>query len=128
MNRKLAQNHVDRLIRAHNLTLVQDRPAEQAKIILETRTVYGPKLRTVTDYLTTLHEIGHIVSTQSLGWGTRHARSRGRRRTHDRFMSEAAAWAWAYQHASPTILKQASERDYGRLGSLLMSYGFAPVS
>ena len=125
MDRKAAQKHLERVAKRHNITLRQipALTAETAGCSLSKRTAYGPVLRTVADYVSMLHECGHLASPTAQTWEARHSTSRGRERHHDMFMIEAAAWAWAFRQASRTILAQATARDGQRMGAMLMSYG-----
>lgn len=73
-----------------------------------------PVVRSVTDYLVGLHELGHR--------GQPYARRMHRAHDARVLVREAWAWVWAIEHALPRLMALTTERDWQELAECRPAY------
>lgn len=122
--RLAAEEHVNELAEKHRIYVRRSRTWDTSEADGVTMMVQIPKvIRTGTDYLAALHEIGHLVDPVAREHEMRWSRSKGKRHTDaETLMVEAAAWAWAVRNAKPAILKAVTKADWRRVGMCWASW------
>lgn len=90
--RARAQEHVAELCSKHRITARRASRWYKAVAFPLTRIIYfPPRMENETDYLVSLHEIGHVVDRRaSKLWLTENQTNA--------ILCEASAWAWAYRN------------------------------
>lgn len=122
--RLAAEEHINAVAEQHRIYVRRCATWDGSEADPVTRMVMVPKtIRTGTDYLAALHEIGHLVDPIAREHETRYSRSKGKR-NHDSetLLIEAAAWAWAAREAKPGILKAFTKADWRRIGMCWVSW------
>lgn len=115
-DRRAAWAHLRRLAAEHRVKLHATQARWDSEAHMGTRQAFVPRqLRAPVDYLVALHEIGHIVSPLA-------RRLIGNRQYQHEVAAEAAAWAWAVEHAEPAVLALAGERDWELVGEAMTSH------
>jgi hypothetical protein len=80
-------------------------------------------IRTGTDYLTALHEMGHLVDRTAMQYDLSYCYAHGRRAGNAELaVREAACWAWAFRNAKSAVLKGFTKGDWLRIGTSWVSY------
>lgn len=124
--RQMAEKHIDELAAKHRIYVRRSRAWDTSEAALTTMMVMIPKqIRTGTDYLAALHEIGHLVDPDARELDVLRSRKEGKKRVSDMMetaLNEAAAWAWAVQNAEPRILKAFTKADWKRIGCCWVSW------
>jgi len=122
--RLAAERHINELAEQHRIYVRRSRTWDTSEADSVTRMVQVPKqIRTGTDYMAALHEIGHLVDPIAREHEMRYSRSKGKRNTDaETLMVEAAAWAWAARVAKPQILKAMTKADWRRIGCCWVSW------
>lgn len=120
----MAKDHLVDLAREHHIEIHWTKEWRTAECDHGTRQAFLPALiRSALDYLTALHELGHLVDGVALdssnAFEALHAR---RDRHYRRTLEEAAAWAWAVRHARPTLLQQMTPRHWAKVGWCWATY------
>lgn len=92
-----------------------DKPYLDAESDVPTRQVWLPKVRTVVDYLVSLHEFGHILSPLAV---TLHNIGN----LQEEMACEAAAWGWAFENAAPELLDMLTDADWTLLLAMFRTF------
>lgn len=121
--RILATEHIDQLAAEHRITVRRSKTWLTSEADIPTRQVFvAAKLRTATDYLASLHEIGHIVDRTARAHRDRQFTARRHERYREALVEEAAAWAWAVEHALPAMRRAMTQADWRRVGDAWLTY------
>jgi hypothetical protein len=122
--RLAAEEHINQLAERHRIYVRRSRTWDTSEADAGTSMVQIPaKIRTGTDYMAALHEIGHLVDPTAREHEMRFSRSKGKRNTDtETLLVEAAAWAWAARNARPMILKALTKADRRRIGMCWVSW------
>lgn len=81
----------------------------------DTRIVWVPRVRTHMDYLTSLHEFGHVLDRRAAKLSTADD-------TASEIVMEAAAWAWALRHIDRAVIGEMSESLRHEIGRCWASF------
>lgn len=107
--------HVTRLAEDHDVTVHWIRSWRHAQAFPGERSAFVPKIRRPSDYLVALHEIGHTADPTS-------HRLVDATDRHSGIVCEAAAWAWATEHALPSLRRAARAEDWQRVADAFTTY------
>lgn len=108
--RARATAHIAKLAKTKNVKVRRVSNWEKGAARPDLRVVWIPKVRTHMDYLTAMHELGHVLDRRA-------AKLHGNEDTASEIVMEAAAWAWALKHVDRTVTGEMSEalrREIGR--------------
>lgn len=122
--RLLAEQHINEVAENHRIYVRRSKTWDTSEADAVTQMVQIPaKIRTGTDYMTALHEIGHLVDPIAREHETRFSRTKGKRNLDsETLLVEAAAWAWAARAARPVILNALTKADWRRIGCCWVSW------
>ncbi len=84
---------------------------------LTTRQVWVPRTTGAVEYLTALHELGHLASATARRRGNQDYPALG-----VEVLVEGAAWAWASAVALPGLLAGMSTKEWSSVFAMLGSY------
>jgi hypothetical protein len=122
LDRVYARSHIGALARQHDVTVnwsTRGRKAAEAHI--GTRQVWIPRrMYGVIDYLTALHEIGHVVAPIAHECSPADSLS-------GRLAIEGAAWGWALENADPYFADRMSGADWRSLLEMFSSHATVAV-
>lgn len=109
------REHVLALAEEHAIRLSWIPSWRQAIAFHETRHAYVPEIRSPSDYLFALHEIGHLASPESLAaWDEQGG--------YADLLCEGAAWAWAATEARPALTRHLRAKDWNRVAYAYRTY------
>lgn len=100
-----ARAHIERLSSRHHVDVRAVKKMWDSEALVSARTVVIPDPTTPMRYLIALHEFGHLLDKVSAMVVNHHEAA-----------CEAAAWAWAVDHARPALLAHLTARDWHRVG------------
>lgn len=126
--RQRAEEHINALGRRHRVRIHRTKTWGTSEADPDYRQVWIPaRIRTGMDYLTSLHELGHVIDP-----GARRVRpgheypgsfsSGNRQWGYDCLVMEAAAWAWAIKVAVPSILRTLTPAEWSKIGKCWASH------
>jgi hypothetical protein len=119
--REVAETHIQNLARRHKIHVRRTKDWMASEADHMTRQIFIPRVfKTGLDYLVALHEIGHLVDTHAepISYFAPGVGSALR--------DEAAAWAWAVEHARPEIVEAMTKTDWRRVGHCWVSSAGSP--
>ena len=114
LRRKLYRD-VRRKLDAHGIRATWIDSWEKAEAFPNLREAVLPRIRTGTDYLVALHEIGHVAYPDA----AIHASDTG---AYGVIACEGAAWAWAAASIPPHLVAQLPEESWGVIGECFGSH------
>lgn len=119
--REAATDHIEALGRFYSVQVRWRSNVVYGLAVPEERYVVVVPIETALDYMTALHEIGHVIAPRA--W---------RRSSHtgklvipdswDEINVEGAAWAWAARKADPEIVSIMSCKEWAELGRRFATY------
>ena len=108
-----AQDHIEALAARHKVEVIYgESPAESFP---QYQVVHVRTPTTPSRYLEAMHELGHAIDKEALGWWRREGNEAELR-------MESAAWVWAALNADPALMGEASSRDWSYAASCWLSY------
>lgn len=126
--RARAEAHVRTLGRKNGVIVRRVSTWEKAAARPDLRVVWVPTMRSAQDYLTALHEFGHVLDRRAAKLYSQG----GYEDTATELVMEAAAWAWGLKHADREVVGEMSEplrREIGRCwASFLCIKFFRPTT
>ena len=108
-----ATDHIAELARRHKVMVVYTE--DSAASFPQYRAVHVRPATTPARYLECLHELGHVVDPEALGWWERESAEAEMR-------MESAAWVWAALAADPQLMQDATKKDWGYAASCWGTY------
>ncbi len=109
-----AQHHLESLAARHEITIVW---SDALPKCTNHNIVYIRRPFNAVEYLSGLHEMGHIVSPRAL-----HYEGRWNKEYDDMLLMETAAWAWAVRFCDPVLLEMIESTTWRQLGTFISTY------
>ena len=107
--------HLTELAAEHGIQVTWVPRWQLAQAFAATKHAYVPVIRRPSDYLFGLHEIGHVLAPHSLeAWDEPGS--------YAAVLCEGAAWAWASQHAKPSLARHLRKADWDRVAYAYRTY------
>lgn len=107
--------HVEALAAEHGVTIRWISDWRRAESYPEAMQAMVPRIRTGSDYMVALHEIGHCASPES----ARLARAKD---TYGHVLCEGAAWAWATAASKRSLTRRLTNEDWAVVGAAVGSH------
>jgi hypothetical protein len=100
-----AYAHLHRLATRHGIEVIWIKSQWDSEAAAGTKQVFIPRPTTPLRYLIGLHEFGHLVDKVAARVMVKHYPC-----------AEAAAWAWAIEHADQDLLTWVTPREWTKVG------------
>lgn len=108
-----ATDHIEAIAAKHKVQIIY---TEDAAVSFPQYQVVQIRVPTTPSrYLEALHELGHTIDKEALGWWRREGNEAELR-------MESAAWVWAALAADPQLMQDATKKDWGYAASCWGTY------
>lgn len=106
--------HLETLAAEHGIDITWTSSWRRAEAYPQLSWAVLPTVRRPSDYLIALHELGHIASA--------HAQTPDFGGPYCDLLCEGASWAWAAEHALPSLARHLRAEDWNLVGYAFRSY------